>query len=85
MGAIRTPAATGISEQAVQLAHPTAEIIWARALEVFGDQGKAQHWMQTALPILGGSTPEQFALSQDEEKQRQVLTILGQIDYGIYS
>ena len=85
MGAIRTPAATGISEQALQLAHPTPEIIWARALEVFGNQDKAQRWMQTALPILGGSTPEQYSLSNKEEKQREVLTILGQIEYGIYS
>ena len=85
MGAMRTPAPTGISEQAVQLAHPTPEIIWARALEVFGNQEKAQHWMQTALPILSGSTPEQYAHSQNEEKQREVLTVLGQIDYGIYS
>ena len=85
MGAIRTPVTTGISEQSFQLAHPTPEIIWARALEVFGNEEKARHWMQTALPILGGSTPEQYALSDNEEKQREVLTILGQIDYGIYS
>jgi uncharacterized protein (DUF2384 family) len=85
MGAIRTTAATGISEQSLQLAHPSPEIIWARALEVFGNDDKARRWMQTALPILNGSTPEQYALSQDIEKQREVLTVLGQIDYGIYS
>jgi uncharacterized protein (DUF2384 family) len=85
MGATRTPAVTGISEQALQLEHPTPEIIWARALEVFGDQEKARGWMQTALPILNGSTPEQYSLSQDQEKQKEVLTVLGQIDYGIYS
>ena len=85
MGAIRTTAGTGISEQSLQLEHPSAEIIWARALEVFGNDDKARRWMQTALPILNGSTPEQYALSQDNEKQREVLTVLGQIDYGIYS
>jgi uncharacterized protein (DUF2384 family) len=85
MGAIRTIAGTGISEQSLQLAHPSPEIIWARAREVFGDKDKARRWMQTALPILDGSTPEQYALSLDDEKQREVLTVLGQIDYGIYS
>jgi uncharacterized protein (DUF2384 family) len=85
MGAIRTPAVTGISEQAEQLEHPSSEIIWARALEVFGDEDKARRWMQTALPILSGCSPEQYSLSEDQEKQREVLTVLGQIDYGIYS
>jgi uncharacterized protein (DUF2384 family) len=85
MGATRTPAVTGISEQAVQLEHPSSEIIWARALEVFGDEDKARRWMQTALPILSGCSPEQYSLSEDQEKQREVLTVLGQIDYGIYS
>jgi uncharacterized protein (DUF2384 family) len=85
MGATRTPAVTGISEQALQLEHPSSEIIWARALEVFGDKDKARRWMQTALPILSGSTPEQYSLSQDQKKQREVLTVLGQIEYGIYS
>jgi len=84
MGATRVPAVTGISEQAVQLEHPSSEIIWARALEVFGNEDKARGWMQTSLPILGGCSPEQYSLSGEPEKQREVLTILGQIDYGIY-
>ena len=41
--------------------------------------------MQTALAILDGDTPEQYSLSSDKEKQQAVLTVLGQIDYGIYS
>jgi uncharacterized protein (DUF2384 family) len=85
MGATRTPAVTGISEQAIQLEHPSSEIIWKRALEVFGNENKARRWMQTVLPILSGCTPEQYSLSQDQEKQREVLTVLGQIEYGIYS
>jgi uncharacterized protein (DUF2384 family) len=85
MEAARTPAVTSISEQALQLEHPTAEIIWARALEVFGNEDKARRWMQIVLPILSGSTPEQYSLSQDKEKQREVLTVLGQIDFGIYN
>jgi uncharacterized protein (DUF2384 family) len=85
MGSTRTNLVTGVPEQALQLEHPSAEILWARALEVFGDEEKARRWMRTALPILSGGTPEQYSLSQDTEKQRQVLTILGQIEYGIYS
>jgi uncharacterized protein (DUF2384 family) len=85
MEATRSPAATGISEQAFQLEHPSSEIIWMRALEVFGNEEKAHRWMETALPILSGGTPEQYSRSQDKEKQREVLTILGQIEYGIYS
>lgn len=85
MEATRTRAATSISEQALQLEYPSAEIIWARALEVFGNEAKARRWMETALSVLAGSTPEQYSLSQDKDKQREVLTVLGQIDYGIYS
>jgi uncharacterized protein (DUF2384 family) len=85
MGATRSPAITGLPEQALQMERPSAEIVWARALEVFGNEEKARHWMQTPLPVLGGCTPEQFSLSQDKERQREILTILGQIDYGIYS
>lgn len=84
MGATRTNAVTSVSEQAVQLEHPSPEIITARALEVFGNEEKARRWMQTALPILSGCTPEQYSFSEDKAKLQEVLTILGQIEYGIY-
>jgi uncharacterized protein (DUF2384 family) len=85
MGTARTNLVTGVPEQALQLEHPSSEIVWARALEVFGDEEKARRWMRTALPILSGTTPDQYSLCQDPDKQREVLTILGQIEYGIYS
>jgi uncharacterized protein (DUF2384 family) len=85
MEGTRIIAVTSVSEQAVQLEHPSPEIIRARALEIFGNEEKADRWMRTALPILGGSTPEQYSHSQDKAKQQEVLTILGQIEYGIYS
>jgi uncharacterized protein (DUF2384 family) len=85
MEGTRVIAVTSVSEQAVQLEHPSPEIIWARALEVFGNEEKAARWMRTTLPILSGCTPEQYSLSQDKAKQREVLTILGQIEFGIYS
>lgn len=76
---------TGAPEQALQLEHPSSDIIWARALEAFGNEEKAHRWMGTALPVLAGCTPEQYSHSGDAGKQREVLTILGQIEYGIHS
>jgi uncharacterized protein (DUF2384 family) len=85
MGAIRTPAGTTAPEQAYQLEHPTAEVIRARAVEVFGKEELAADWLRTPLPILNGCSPEQYALSQDVAKRREVLVILGRIDYGMFS
>jgi len=85
MGATRSPAATGLPEQSLQLEHPSSEAIWKRAVEVFGNEDLARKWMDTPLPILGQSTPEQFSSSGDAPKQREILTILGRIDYGMFS
>ena len=85
MGAFRTPAATGYSELAYQAEHPSPEVIWSRAVEVFGGPELAKKWMETALPILDQQTPQQCADSGDTAKQREVLTILTRIDYGMYS
>ena len=85
MGATRSPALTSLPEQACQLEHPSPEILQARAVEVFGSDQLAGDWMRTPLPILNQCTPEQYALSGDADKQREVLTILGRIDYGLYS
>jgi putative toxin-antitoxin system antitoxin component (TIGR02293 family) len=85
MGATRSPAVTGLPEQSYQLEHPNSEAIWRRAVEVFGNDELARKWMQTPLPILGQSTPEQYSSSGDAEKQREVLAILGRIDYGMFS
>jgi uncharacterized protein (DUF2384 family) len=85
VGAIRTPATTAPPEQAYQLEHATAEIIRARAVEVFGKEDLAADWLRTSLSILDGCTPEEYALSQDIGKRREVLIILGRIDYGMFS
>jgi hypothetical protein len=50
MGATQTRAATSV-EIKLQLDHPSAEIIWARALEVFGNEEKARQWMDTPRAI----------------------------------
>jgi len=85
MGAFRTPAATGHSELAFQLEHPSREIVWSRAVEIFGGDQLARKWMETSLPVLDGQTPQQYADSGDAEKQREVLMILTRIDYGMFS
>jgi uncharacterized protein (DUF2384 family) len=85
MGATRSPAITGVSELKMQLEHPTAEIVHARALEVFGDDSKAAGWMSDPLPILNGKSPGEMVTSGDPENLRQVLQILISIDYGMFS
>lgn len=85
MGAPHTPVATGYPELAYQLEHPSAELIWARATEVFGSVELAHNWMSTPLPILDGQSPSQCTASGDAAKQRDVLMILVRIDYGMFS
>jgi hypothetical protein len=67
MGATRSPAVTGLPEQSFQLEHPSSEVIWKRAVEVFGNEDLARK------------------CSGDAAKQREILTILGRIDYGMFS
>ena len=85
MGATRSPAVTGLPEQSYQLSHPSAAVVWERAVEVFGTEELAGRWMDTPLPILSDSTPRHYAESGDSGKQREVLAILGRIDYGMFS
>lgn len=85
MGATRTPAVTSHAELANQLEHPTANAIWARAIEVFGREEVARRWMNTPLPILDEHTPQEYSDSGDLAKQREVLAILVRIDYGMFS
>lgn len=85
MSAAHTPVVTGYTELADQLAHPSAELIWARATEVFGSEELARKWMQTPLPVLDQHTPQQYAESGEASKQREVLMILVRIDFGMFS
>ena len=85
MGATRSPSVTGLPEQSYQLEHPSAEVIWKRAVEVFGGEQLARKWMDTPLPILGQATPELYSTSGNAAKQREILVILGRIDYGMFS
>ena len=85
MGVKRTRMAAPLAELKFEMEHPSREIVWARAFQVFGDESKARRWMQTALPVLNHSTPEQCAASEDPERQREVLSVLGAIEFGMFS
>jgi uncharacterized protein (DUF2384 family) len=85
MGSAETIIATSISTQAIQMEHPTAEAIWSRAIEIFDGEELAHEWMNNPLPILDHITPQQYADSGDADKQREVLTILARLDYGMFS
>jgi uncharacterized protein (DUF2384 family) len=67
------------------LANPNASTVWARALETFGDEIKARHWMSAPRDIFGGRSPRQLVDTGDPAEQRRVLTVLIRIDYGVYS
>src|SRR4051794_17093148 len=76
---------TSVEQLSAQLAHPNAQAIWSRALEVFGDEGKARSWMNSPREILGGRTPQDLVATGDVQEQRRVLELLLRIDYGVFS
>lgn len=65
--------------------HPSAQAIWSRAVEIFDGEELAREWMNNSLPVLDQHTPQQYADSGDAKKQRQVLTLLARLDYGMFS
>jgi uncharacterized protein (DUF2384 family) len=85
VGSAQTIIATSIDVQAMQMEHPSAEAIWSRAIEIFDREDLAREWMKHPLPILADHTPQEYAESGDAEKQREVLTILSRLDYGMFS
>ena len=68
-----------------QLAHPSYEVVWNRAIAVFGGTELARDWMNTPLPTLADQTPDFVARSGDADRQREVLRILISIDYGMFN
>jgi putative toxin-antitoxin system antitoxin component (TIGR02293 family) len=85
VGSAQTIIATSIATQAMQMENPSAAAIWSRAIEIFEGEELAREWMNHPLPILGDHTPKEYADSGDAEKQREVLTILARLDYGMFS
>jgi hypothetical protein len=55
----------------------------AHAVAVFGDEGKASHWLSTALPMLGNRSPSE--LLGTEQGIRQVDDILTRIEHNVFS
>lgn len=70
------------------LAHPNPNAVWARALEVFGEESKARHWMNgmnAPGDIFDGRSPQELLATGDPTEQRRVLATLIRIDYGVFS
>lgn len=64
------------SEKVLRIAHA-----YARAAEVFGDQGRGEAWMDREHPELDGQTPSE--LLDTEFGARRIEQILGRIEHGI--
>ncbi len=85
MADLRGPAPASAEQLAKELAHPSANAIWDRALEIFGDEAKARSWITTPRDLFDGRTPEELIETGDPAEQRRVLEILIRIDYGVFS
>jgi hypothetical protein len=51
MGRLQAPIVTSPEDLELQLQHPTAEAICARAVEVFGDEARARSWLTSSREI----------------------------------
>jgi len=60
-----------------------ADAVIARAIQVFGSQDKATGWLDDPNLLLAGVTPR--ALLSTPEGRNSVLTVLGRIEYGVFS
>tara|TARA_R110002073_G_scaffold246568_3_gene409289 strand:+ start:1826 stop:2026 length:201 start_codon:yes stop_codon:yes gene_type:complete len=60
------------------------EKLKVRATELMqGDESKAEEWLNTASPILGGQTPLDHA--KTETGFEDVLKLIGRIRHGVFS
>jgi len=57
---------------------------WKRAVDVFGDETKAGMWLRTPNQALGGLIPLKL-MHAERHGYKKVRTILGRIEYGVYS
>lgn len=60
-----------------------ADAVIAQAVEVFGSEKKARGWLDDPNLLLAGATPR--SLLNTPEGREQVLTVLGRIEYGVFS
>jgi hypothetical protein len=63
--------------------HEIESTVLLRALEVFGNSQRALKWMREVNPALKNDTP--LRAIQTDEGRREVLNILGRIEYGVIS
>ncbi len=73
---------TRLSPEDSDLVFRTASVL-ARAIEVLEDAKKAVHWLTTPSRALGGEVP--LNLLDTSAGKEEVETILGRIEYGVYS
>jgi uncharacterized protein (DUF2384 family) len=85
MSGLQTPIVTTPENLERQLEHPTAQAVWARAIEVFGDEERARSWLTSSREIFGGCSPEELISTADPGQLRRVLEVLIRIDYGVFS
>jgi putative toxin-antitoxin system antitoxin component (TIGR02293 family) len=85
MGRLQEPTPTSAERLAAQLERPDPQAIWSRAVEVFGDEAKANSWMSTPRDIFDGRAPEELVATGNAAEQRRVLEVLLRIDYGVFS
>lgn len=57
--------------------------VLARAEEVFGDVGKAVHWLKSPLIVMRGETPA--SLLDTELGGELVMDALGRIEHGVFA
>src|ERR1700740_3476675 len=74
----RTRLTAGESDRAVRLAR-----VYANAVEMIGEEGKAVQWLQTPNRALGGERP--IDQVDTDVGAREVEDILSRIAYGVYS
>ena len=57
--------------------------LYDRAIEVLGDQERAEAWLKKPNKALGMKTPLQYA--DTESGAREVENLLGRLEYGVFS
>jgi uncharacterized protein (DUF2384 family) len=64
-------------------AHEIESTVLLRALEVFGDSERALMWLREANPAVNNDTP--LHAIQTDDGRKEVLNILGRIEFGVNS
>jgi putative toxin-antitoxin system antitoxin component (TIGR02293 family) len=59
------------------------EALWARAVEIFGSEIKADSWFHTRLSELADRTPEEVL--EEDAHTEAVAAVLDRIEYGVFS